>query len=302
MKRRTKIASLFLALCMVIGVLSPLQVQAASKTKWVQADETGYTQSSNTPNGSLELSYQHKTSYDKYGMMKKVTSIGYYQNKKVNFGTNQFKATYSKGKIKKGAYYEGGQKMYTTAYAYNKNGTVKSIKVKTTKNADTMYDDATITFSYKNKKLTKKVTKYLKYQKGASDTCYYYSNGEMKKMVRKYSDGSSSTTTYDKYGIPTSQSDSYGNKEKYKNTYKKGLCTQVTSNGMKAVYYITGYRAGQLKEMNYLNGDKRTYKYTQDKKSKQIATCTAYKDGVAVTKQVYKYVKVPSSAPESVLY
>ena len=123
-----------------------------------------------------------------------------------------------------------------------------------------------------------------------------------KKYVYKASDYQV-IKSYNKFGLLISQETKYSNsasqntKVTYKCTYKDGLCTwKDEENGFTMIYYTTGYRAGRLKEASYDDSDTTTYEYTQDAKSKQVATMTGYYLGEEVSKTVYKYKQVPATA------
>ncbi len=263
MKKKRRIAGLCLVFCMIVGMLFPVQVQAASKNQWAVKSVKRYY----ADNGKMSLEYQSTYKYDKKGNQKEER----WEQEGVGARQEIFKNTYSKGKLKKFDFHEknGTMDSYSVAYTYNKNGTIKSKK-----------------------------------EKGYGYTATYtYKNNKVRKRVVKFTGGDSSIYKYDKYGIPTSyeykypENSMYNSKITYKCTYKNGLCTSISSEGNKKdVYYLTGYRAGCLKESTGYNGSKVTYKYKQDKKTKQIASVSIYYNGKLGTKTVYKYTKVPKTA------
>ena len=212
-------------------------------------------------------------------------------------------------------------------YQYDKNG---NLKEQTYKDA---YGAADIRYAYQNTYANGKLKKAQRddkngYGESATITCTYdkkgalkikkitnsdsvetwtYANGQMKKYVYKATGGSQYQVIkkYNKLGLLISQETKYTDgmsqdtKTTYKCTYKDGLCTWIDEeNGYSMVYYTTGYRAGRLKDVSYDNSgmNTTTYEYTQDAKSKQVATMTGYYAGEEVSKTVYTYKKVPATA------
>lgn len=287
-QKKIKFTGMFLAVSMVMATIFPFHVNAATNSYWAEKSVIRYYNSSDSSDApEWKLTRSNDYTYDKHG---NVASEVVKEDLMDGIGVSKmtYKHTYKNGKETKRVSYRNGKKVSTRTYTYNKDNTLKATVEKDTEGNIT----GKHSYTYKEGKLTKD-----RYKDSSSDICNYYdSKGNLKKTIIIYSYGPKSTVSYDKYGIVTAytyQNDE-GNitqNEKYTLTYKDGLCTKVDPNGEKAVYYITGYYAGMLKEV-ISDEMTTTYKYTQDKKSKKVATQLMYVDGKLSDKYEYKYIKI----------
>lgn len=287
-RKKIKFTGVFLAVCMVMATMAPVHVNAATSSRWAEKSVIRYYNGSDSNDDpKWKLSQSNVYTYDKHGNMAS-HEVKEDLMDVIGVSKSTYKYTYKSGKVTKRVSYKDGEKVSTSTYTYNKDNTLKSILNKDKNGSVT----GKYTYTYKNGKVSK--NSYKDILNSIENCIYYDAKGNLKKTVSTYSNGRSYTSSYDKYGIITAytiKDDVTTQDQKYSLTYKDGLCTRIDSNGEKAVYYITGYRAGMLKEV--ISGETTTtYQYTQDKKSKKVATQLMYVDGKLRDKYEYKYIKV----------
>ena len=298
MKRFRSLLSLTLIIAMLLGIVNPVSVSAASNKyywnyaksveyryndgKWKQYSVSNYKFDKKGRNTKYtyktkDWSYSYKVSYNSKGS----SSISYENGKK----TGKYVCTIDKnGRILKGKDYNAKGKLISTeTYKYDSKGNTTKITYTYTDKSKKKEVD-TYKNTYKGKTLVKRVAKY---SSGGKEVTEYSKKGIIKKSTYTSSSGYKSVSTYDSKGRikKNTGGDEYFKSESTYTYDKKGNITKrVESN----TNYITNYETGEVTPDT--TTETYTFKYKFDK-NKNTTQRIEYRDGELYSKTTYSGYK-----------